>query len=244
MYYRWLDSRNLIAIVEKVKKDGAEKLQLITYNPTNSSKSFVQEICNYEKNMEVGNMTLSIFTNVYYIDVSKGGSKNVVYRIDRNEKLTKVDIKATLLGNIQVIPHEDRLIYEDKTNGKFFVTSPNKQLIFNSNKKLTLIGIDRNDIIYIGEIDVDKISSIIYGKVNEDMSNWNNIRIDSPVNINNLYLSNESEILINDNLKGSIKNLTTGKEVEYDGKLIQIKEDFIAIKDTDGKLVYKNLKNQ
>ena len=143
---------------------------------------------------------------------------------------------------MEVIPHEDRLIYEDKVNGNFFVTSPNKQLTFNSNKKLTLLGIDRKDVVYMGELNGDKITSIVYGKVNEDTSTWKKVTLDSVVNINDLYFSNESEILINDNLKGSVKNLTTGNEVEYEGKLIQIKEDFIATTDSSGKLVYKNLK--
>lgn len=63
------------------------------------------------------------------------------------------------------------------------------------------------------------------------------------VSANDLYFSNKSEILVNDNLKGSVKNLSTGKEVEYEGKLVQIKEDFIATEDNSGKLVYKSLNN-
>ena len=50
-----------------------------------------------------------------------------------------------------------------------------------------------------------------------------------------------SEILINDNLVGVVKNLTTGAEVPYDGKLVAIKEDFIATTDNKGKLSYKEL---
>lgn len=38
-----------MAIVEKVKKDGEEKIQLITYDVKNDSKTFVQEICEFEK---------------------------------------------------------------------------------------------------------------------------------------------------------------------------------------------------
>lgn len=67
------------------------------------------------------------------------------------------------------------------------------------------------------------------------------VTLDSVVNVNDLYFSNKSEILVNDNLKGSVKNLSTGKEVEYEGKLVQIKEDFIATEDNSGKLVYKSL---
>ncbi|SFC89023.1 dipeptidyl-peptidase IV [Clostridium uliginosum] len=244
MYCKWLDNRDILAIVEKVKKNGVEKIQLITYNATNSSETFVQEICKYEKNMEINNMTTSVLTNVYYIHVNKGGSRNVVYRIDRNDTLSKIDIKTNMLGNMKVIPHEDRLIYEDKVNGKFFVTSPNKQLTFNSNKKLTLLGIDRKDVIYMGELNGDKIEGIVYGKVSEDTSTWNKLTLDSAASIDDLYFSNESEILINNNLKGSVKNLTTGDEIEYEGKLLQIKEEFIATIDSSGKLVYKNLKGK
>lgn len=241
MCYEWLESRDIIAIVEKVKKNGTEKIQLITYNATNSSKTFVKEICNYQKNMEVNKITAAVLTGVYYINVQKDGAKNVVYRIDRNEDLNKIDIKADIVENMQVIPHKDRLIYEDKVNNKFFVTSPDKQLNFNSNKKLTLLGIDRKDVVYIGELNGDKIASIIYGKVDENTSTWRKITLDSVVSMNDFYFSNESEILINDNLKGSVKNLTTGNEIEYEGKFIQIKEGFVATSDSSGKVVYKNL---
>lgn len=242
MCYKWLDNRDILAIVEKVKKNGLEKIQLITYNATNSSKTFVKEICKYEKNMEVDNITASILTGVYYIDINKGGSKSIVYRIDRNEDLKKVDIKAGVLSNMQTMQHEDRLVYQDKTTDRVFVTSPSKQLTFSSNKKLMFLGIDRNDVIYMGELNGDKIATIIYGKVNEITSAWKKVTIDTPISRNDLYFSNKSEILINDTLKGSVKNLTNGEEVEYEGKLIQIKEDFIATIDSRENLVYKNLR--
>jgi len=245
LYYKWLSDRDILIIAKKVEKNGESKIQLVTYNPKNSSETSVSEndICNYQKDMEVKKVSESTITGVYYVDIYKGGLKNTVYRIDINGTLTKISLQTNVLGNMQVIPHEDRLIYEDKLNGNFFVTSPNKQLKFNSNKKLTLLGIDRKDVIYIGELNGDKISSIIYGKVSEDTSTWKKVTLDSVVSSNDLYFSNKSEILINDNLKGSVKNLTTGNEIEYEGKLVQIKEDFIATTDSSGKLVYKNLKS-
>ena len=243
MYYKWLDRRDVLAIVERVKKNGTEKIQLITYNAVNSSKTFVKEICSYEKNMKIENITTSVLTNVYYIDVNKGGSRNIVYRVDRNEDLKKVDINANVLGNMQVIPHEDRLIYEDKATGKFFVTSPNKQLTFNTNKKLTLLSIDRNDVIYMGELNGDKIAGLVYGKVSENTSDWKKVTFDLPISRNDLYFSNNSKILINENLKGSVKNLTDDNEVQYNGKLIQIKDGFIATVN-DGKLKYENYKSK
>jgi len=244
MYYKWLDSRDILVIVERVKKNGTEKIQLITYNAANSSKTFVKEICSYEKDMKVENITTSVLTNVYYIELNKGGSRNIVYRIDRNEALKKVNINAKVLGNMQVIPHEDRLIYEDKSTGKFFATSPNKQLTFNTNKKLTLLSIDRNDVIYMGELNGDKIAGLVYGKVSENTSDWKKVTFDLPIARSDLYFSNESKILINENLKGSLKNLTDDNEVQYNGKLIKIKDGFIATVNDNGKLKYENYKSK
>lgn len=244
LYYDWLQDRDILVIAEKVKKEGKNKIQLATYDAKSSTIISSKEICPYQDNMKIKKITASVFTGVFYVDIDKGGSKNVVYRIDRNNDMKEITLKTLILGNMQVIPHADRLIYEDKINGKFYVTNPNKQLAFNSNKKLTLLGIDKNDVLYMGELNGDKITSITYGKVDEDTSKWKKVTLDSVVNDDDLYFSNESEILINDNLKGSVKNLTTGKELAYEGKLVQIKEDFIAVKDTEGKLIYKSLKEK
>lgn len=243
LYYKWLSDRDRLIIAEKVVKDGETVIQLITYSPKDSSVSYVTNICDYEDDMKVMKITESTFTSVYYVDIYKGGLKSVVYRIDINNDKSTVSLQASVLGNMQVIPHVDRLVYEDEINNKFYVTSPNKQLTFNSNKNLTLLGIDRNDVIYIGELNGEKISSIIYGKVDEDTSSWKTVNLEAVVNRKDIYFNNESEILINDNLKGAVKNLTTGLEVEYEGKLVQIKEDFIATTDSTGKLVYTTLKS-
>lgn len=244
LYYDWLKDRDVLVIAEKVKKDGKDKIVLATYDPKYASENVVKEICAYKDNIKVKKITASALTGVFYINVDTGGSKNIVYRVDRNDKMDQITLKTLILGNMQIIPHADRLIYEDKINGKFYATNPSKQLIFNANKKLTLLGIDKNDVIYMGELNGDKITSVTYGKVDEDTASWKKVTLDSVVNDYDLYFSNESEILINDNLKGSVKNLTTGKELAYEGKLVQIKEDFIALKDASGKLIYKNLKDK
>ncbi|WP_294402790.1 dipeptidyl-peptidase IV [uncultured Clostridium sp.] len=243
LYYKWLSDRDRLIIAEKVTKDGDEVIQLVTYSPKDSSISYVTDICDYSDDIEVKKITESTFTSVYYVDIYKGGLKSIVYRIDINNDKSKVSLQASVLGNMQVIPHVDRLVYEDEINNKFYVTSPNKQLSFNSNKNLTLLGIDKNDVIYIGELNGEKISSIIYGKIDEDTSSWSTVTLEAVVNRNDIYFNNESEILINDNLKGAVKNLTTNDEVEYEGKLIAIKEDFIATTDNSGKLVYTSLKS-
>lgn len=243
MSYTWLNNRNIIAIVEKVKKDGKEKLQLITYDVKNDSKTFVQDICKFKENFEVENITTSVLTGVYYIHINKNRLQSTVYRIDRNDDLSEIDINAEVIGNMKVIPHEDRLVYQNKINNKIFATTPNKQLNFNSNSKLTLLDIDKNDVIYVGEIDGDNITNVLYGKLNEDVLAWKKLNFDSPINKDQIFFNDENQILTNNNLEGSVKNLINGHKVEYNGKFIQIIKDFIVSVDGDGKLIYTPYKD-
>lgn len=240
MYYKWLSDRDRIVIAEKATVDGDEKVKLVTYDPTNKTQSDVSAVCDYKSDMEVKKISVSVLTGVYYVNIDRGGMKNTVYRIDINHDLTKVTLKADVLGNMEVIPRYDRLVYEDELNNTFYATSPGKKLSIKSDKELALLGIDGEGVIYIGEITADKISKITYGTVDIDTSNWKKMDLTEVVNEKDIYFNSKSEILINDNLQGIVKNLTTGKEISYDGKLVEIKEKFIATS-VDGKLSYTSL---
>lgn len=238
LYYEWLPERERIVIVEKIKQKGRNVLQLATYNPRNSETTYVTELCEYEKNMKVRSITESIFTNVYYVYISNGDTKDRCYRVDVNNEKFDVVFKCTNFGRMFVIPHTDRLVYDDLTNNVVYVTSPNKKLKFNTNNNIRLIGIDRNDVIYVGQEKDGKIFSIFYGKVDDDTSTWNNVNLDSPIVIDDIYFNSDSNIIVNDLLQGKVQNITTGKEYEYIGKFIDVKDNFIALNDA-GKLVFK-----
>ena len=241
LYYKWLSDRDRIIIAEKITNNNIDVIQLSTYNAKDRSQIVVRTICNYEKNMQVNKISASVLTGVYYIDVYKGGKKSVVYRVDRNDRLTKLTLRANILGNMEVIPREDRLIYEDEITNEFYITNPESRLEFNSNRNLALLGINQEGIVFVGELDGEKVSSIIYGKLSEKTSNWKKIELESVVKRDEIYFNEKNEILVNDNLQGKIKNLMTNAEIEYDGNLIEIKEDFIATISNSGELKYINL---
>lgn len=243
MYYDWLPERDMIVILEKVTKKGKESIQLVTYNPKNAATSLVTEICSFESGMEIKTVTESVFTSVFYIYVSNPGGYDRCYRIDINNDKFDVKLRSTSMADMYVIPHTDRLIYDDTSDSILYATSPDLKLKFNTNGKVRLIGIDRNDIIYAGEMSGDKVSGIWYGKIDQSISEWNSIRLDYPVNMDDLYFNSQSEIIVNNMLEGKIKNITNGKEYEYTGKFIDVKDDFIAI-DDNGKLIYQKLKTK
>ena len=238
LYHKWLSDRDRIIIAEKAEIQGVNKVQLLTYNPKDNSQIVVKTICDYTDNMEIRKISASVLTGVYYIDVYKGGMKSTLYRVDRNEDLTQVFLNANILGNLEVIPREDRLIYEDKTNNSFYITNPNNRLIFDSNINLALLGISKDGIVFVGELDEEKISKIIYGSVDEDTSTWQTKELEDVINRDDVYFNENNEIIVNHNLEGKIKNLMTNEEIEYEGKMIEIKENFVATVDGDGKLQY------
>lgn len=241
MYYEWLPERDRIVIIEKSKKKGKEAIQLATYNPKNFETTYVTELCSYENGMKVRCVTESIFTNVYYVYISNSDVNDRCYRVDVNNDKFDVLFKCNNFGRMDVIPHTDRLVYDDLSNNVIFVTSPDRKLKFKTNNNIRLIGIDRNDIIYVGQQKDNKIFSIFYGKVDEDTDKWKSINLDSPVDADSIYFNSDSNIIVNNLLEGKIKNITTGKEYEYVGQFIDVKDNFIALND-GGKLIFKKLK--
>ncbi len=244
LYHKWLSDRDRIIIAEKAEIKGVNKVQLLTYNPKDNSQIVVKTICDYTDNMEIKKISASVLTGVYYIDVYKGGLKNVLYRVDRNEELSRVSLNANILGNLEVIPREDRLIYEDETNNSFYITNPNSRLIFDSNANLALLGISKEGTVFVGELDGEKVFKIIYGSADEDTSTWQIKELDDVINRSDVYFNENNEIIINHNLEGKIKNLMTNEEIEYEGKMIEIKEKFVATVDGEGKLQYTYFNNK
>ena len=56
--------------------------------------------------------------------------------------------------------------------------------------------------------------------------------------INDFFLNNNGDIVINNSLKGTIINLSTKNEKNYTSDLVQLKEDFFATIDNRRKLIF------
>lgn len=255
--YNWIDKRELIAAVEKIKSKGSYKLQLITYDPERKEKRVIKEICDYNNNIKVEGMTTSVLTNVYYISIFNGNSRNILYRVDRNDAKNIIKLGVAQFDNIKTIPHIDKLIYKNKSNDNFYITVPNdidysddkhkdkdittksKNLNLNNSKDLIVLGTDRNDVVYFGEVKDDKISKVVYGNIDENL--WKTCEINFDAEAKDFFFNEKSEILVNDNSEHKIKNLTTQKETKYDGEFIAIKDKFIASFDKKRELEYTSL---
>ena len=86
------------------------------------------------------------------------------------------------------------------------------------------INIDSQDNIYVGDIVNGKISKIYFGALTQDRNTFKEIDLGSEVDKNDIYVSLEGKVYIIDNLKGSVKEMGSGKEYIFPGTYVQIYE--------------------
>jgi hypothetical protein len=227
-YYKWLPDRNRMLIAEKPSGKSGGNIKLSYYDVDKGEKVEVKDIAWTDSKSEVVDIKLSTLTNVIYIKVAHSGNRSSIYWLNIMKELKKVDTKGYLIGNMEVIPHEDKLVYEDLTYSKINITNMKDPLTFKNSGKMTLISIDEEDNIYLGEIQNNKIVKIYYGIAKQPADKWKSTILKEPVEQKDMYVSGAGTIYFNDNLKGVVTDITTGKETKYEGRFLQMYSEGVA----------------
>lgn len=103
--------------------------------------------------------------NLIYVKVNVGGNNNRLYSVNIMKEKDRIDIMTEAVGDMNIIPHEDILIYEDKINKKIFATHNESSINIGGVTSPKLLSIDDNDNVYIGELKEDEVVKIYYGNV-------------------------------------------------------------------------------
>lgn len=243
LFSNWIADENILMIAERVKSNNYnDKVNILTYNVRNDYESEIKELCNYEEGIVIDNIVSSIKTNTHYVGVSRTGYNSKIYRIDINYYVKTIASKISSLGEMKAVQRNDVLLYEDSLNKNFYSYTNGvvNKLKLKDSANLTMIGVDSDNRVYMGELSNDKITKIKYGKYDTNEDTWTTITLEKPKDLSDIYLTKNEEILVNDNLTGTIKNITTNKSVNYEGKLLQITEKFVCSTDNN-KLKIKSL---
>jgi len=229
-FYKWLPDRNRMLIVETQNRN----LSLSFYDVTQSQKSKVSDILMISSASTVKDIEASPLTNVIYIKVKNGYKYYSIYWVDIMKSIKKIATTSKYVGNIGVIPHEDKMVYENLDNNKVYATGPNHALNFSDSAKSCLLAIDNNDQIYVGNVDSNnKIDKIHYGKLGGD---WQSLPLSTPVSKTDLFITANGKVYINDKIKSTVTELQTRKETTYKGILLQLYNAGVASL-SDGNLV-------
>lgn len=227
-FYKWLPDRNRMYLVEKKSDDESSNLILYSYDVAKGEKVKTGKLAYTGTNDEVEDIQVSILTGVTYTQVLNEGGSSSIYRIDRDyrsdreEEMTKIDTIPKSVSNIALIRHEDKLLYEGLVYNKIYSTGNDEPINIKGVEKLTLIGADDDDNVYLGELKDNLVSKVYYGKSGENTENWKVINLQKPSKKDDLFVSCVGRVYQNDALKGVIKDISSGTETSYEGELLQL----------------------
>ena len=221
-FYKWLPDRNRMLLVEKKSDDESGNLVLYSYDVAKGEKAKVKDLAWTDTNAEVEDIQLSILTGFIYVKVSSSGEGSSIYRIERMKDMTKIKTIPKSVSNMALARHEDDLVYEGLVYNKMYSTSLDGPINIKGVEKLTLIGADDDDNVYLGELKDNLVCKIYYGKTSESTENWKVINLQKPSKKNDLFVTSLGKVYQNDAMKGVIKDISSGTETSYKGELLQL----------------------
>ncbi|WP_251861298.1 hypothetical protein [Clostridium sp. Marseille-Q2269] len=230
--YIWLCDRNRIIYTEN--KDGE-----VLLNSYDVDKDQKDKICSFnfeDSSAKIEDIKAAPLMNLIYVKVNVGGNSNRIYSVNIMKEKDQVEVMTDSVGDIHIIPHEDILIYEDKISKKVFSTKNEAPINIPGVKSPKVLSIDDNDNVYIGELNGDKIVKVYYGSIKNNVSTWKSVAIPNGAKLEDIYVSPLGIVYVNDDLKGVIKDLSSGKETKYSGIMLKMYIDGVA-SSSDGKLV-------
>lgn len=246
--YKWMPDSNIMMIAERVSYNGRKVIRFYSYDAEKQEKKDtdyyegvhkVNYMLSYSSK-DIVNFQISSLTGVLYgkITYSKGNSR--IYRIDRNEKLTRVSTVTANIGNVAVASDDDQLVYEDLSSNRIRTNYKTKIISINNSYKLSLLGTDDDDNFFIG-FGKSKVSKIYYGKLSVGTSAWKEVKLSKEVYVDDLYVTQDSNIYYVDKANNTIENISKDKSYKYIGKFIQLNSDFIAY-EQNNKLKLETIK--
>lgn len=235
-YYEWLNDRN--ALIYSVRAPDGEPgiVQLITYNmETGSSHGYPPVMVNMPEGSETLDIEYSTKTNVIYTKVKVSDTRSDIYRHNILDQITYV--MSTDIGIVfKKLNLTDRFVFKDQKNNlaiwngvkKTFNTIPFKSSV-------CLLGVDCNDLIYIGEIISENlIKKIHYGKHNLSPEKWNSIELDTPKLSQNIIIGSNGSIYEICHEDHMLQNIISAEKLFYEGDFIEItKNHLVSLKEKE-----------
>lgn len=234
-FYKWLPDRNRMLIVEKENSYNGVDFRLEYYEVDKNIKENIKTLEGFNSSTEIDDIKESPLTNVIYMRMQGTGKRTSIYRVNIMSEMQKVKTNSYMIGDIGILSLKDKLIYEDSVYNKIYITGEDSPLNIEGVQNPVLVGVDADDRVYIGDLKDDKLSNLYYGNVDGDSASYQNINLETDVDKKDIYVAASGNIYVNDNLRGVIKDIISGKEYKYNGQFIQMYDKGI-ISVSDGKL--------
>lgn len=207
------------------------------------------------KNDNVDNITLSTANHVMYVKILHKDKTSDLYKINVMNQVEKMKTSNDIIGYISMLHNDTNLIYEDAENeeiknlAKTTVKTPVKSsankkakgnekftekevtrslnIQFEDESKKILLATDDEDRIYIGTVENDKVSSIIYGDLKTSTDKWKTLKLPGIVGRKDVVITKEGNMYIKNDANGVVKNIASNIETKYKGNFVEIRDQYV-----------------
>lgn len=243
-YYTWFLDTNNILIAEKSIEGESSYLKFESYNPKKDATYTLKKdestealaILLPDDAYEVKSIAFSGASNVTYITSGRDGARSRIYRVNIMNQMSLVNFVNCELGNIKAVntTSGDELIYEDRTYNRIR-TGKDGVIATGENALHYLLNTDKENNIYIGNGENDKVNKIFVANLKSDDSNWKTYALQEYTNKKNIHITRAGKIYIDDPASSQVKEITTGKVTKYSGNLIAV-YDYGVISESGSKI--------
>ena len=233
-FYNWVSDRHRLIIAEK-PTDGSGKIQLMSYDATKAIKNKINDVTWSDSSSKVQDIQISPVTNLIYVKVSRNSYKSQIYLNNAMDEVSQVDTTSSKIGNTKILPDKAELVYEDLNSHTIVSTNDKVDMNFTVTGSTIILGTDSNNNIYVGNEVNGLITNIYYGNTEVPVANWKTINVTKQFDPKDIIITENGNMYVNDNLKGSVTSLKTNQITDYRGSLIKMTDKGIVSQD-NGKV--------
>ena len=209
---RWLAGRDIVLTLQNVNGE----IVLYSTDAQNGESRKLVNIAQYSQSFTNYDIKASTITGVTYVRVD-----NMIYRIDINQiSAQPIYPVVNYLGSMDTMPTKDRLVYVANQGTVLHMTQPAAKIDMNTSNPLTILGIDDNGVIYLGEMEYGYVKSIVTKNLNNPSDPSKTIQLKEPVTNNDISVRQDGKVYVNYNMQSEVEELTSKAITKYKGQFI------------------------
>ncbi|MBZ4654196.1 MAG: hypothetical protein JG781_1535 [Peptococcaceae bacterium] len=196
-YFNLFEEKNLALFGLTPEEKPGTSMIFQGFNLQNRDKPVTWEVDSLSKGTKITEVAFSGPANVLHV-LMQSGNYMTVYRSDTGNRLRRVDVKTSQIRRIAGLSKQDILVFDSASKGAVYTLNNKGQIkqIQMGKGSYALIGVDREDKIYLGKlVDGELVSSILVGEFN---GKFNEVRkLASPVPISFVKVGEDGRVVFN-----------------------------------------------
>lgn len=243
VFFKWLYNDSSLIVIKKISENGIHYYKPVAFDAKKGEEKELSDFDFKEVKIKaygtegIEDVAFSTATHSLYIKVKKGPTTSDLYYANVMNELKRVKLNRQI-GTVVVPITNTNAVYEQL--GSIRVLNDNYSLDIPGVENPVILGTDDNANVYIGNVVNGKIKKIVYKDFSSADSGWENYELNDFADQKDIYIDYSGKIYVNNENTNSALEVTTGKTIEYKGKLLQSYSSGLISLD-DNKLVKNKL---